>query len=816
MSDVWPVDGGADVAHTQPLNGLRVVDLSDRLSGAFAARLLGDFGADVVLAEPPTGHPLRHEPPFSTDGGQPVSFLHAYANWNKQSHVVRSKDAVEALLSTADVVVTTGRSPALPDDIVELSITAHGLTGPLAGIPGNNLTTCARTGWALMNAYVDEPPLQLPVWQTGYLAGIVGFTATAAALRDRNEHSGFEQVEVSELEVMELTVAPWAVASVFRGADTPHGPGGARTRDRPGPLFPAADGRICFSLGDFKNWTEVMTFMGLDEFATDPLLVSDFGRHQQNLKPVAARAAEQLMSMERWPLFHRLGALRCVSGCLHSLSSLLGDEQLIDRRFFLDARVGERSARAPGFPARTTTETWRLRHPAPPLAPADAHRPASASSGTTADASGDRLGEPTVGRKGATAPAAALPLAGVRVLTFTQAWSGTLGTQLLAMLGADVVQIELLHKSDVWRNAAGGVPDSLLDPERRQIPQNTQGLYNSVNLNKRAIALDLGTEPGRELFWRLVPKFDVIAENFAPHVMPQWGISLDTLSSARPDVIFASVSGYGSTGPYSQYPANGSTIEPMSGLSTIHGYGDEEGMNTGGLLPDPVTAFWLAAAVVTGLAERDRTGRPQRVDVSMMESVSATLGHAIMDAAVDGSDRPATANGHPRVAPHGCFPAGNGEWVALAAEDETAWRVIADRVGLADDQRFVTMTDRKANEVELGEAIADWTRGQDAAVLAEELGSRGVAAARVTRGTEVFLRPDAHLLARGFLVEVDHAESGCNLLPGRPWTYSNRLEPPLRPSPGVGQHSREVLSGELGLTAEEYDQLVIEGVTGTL
>ncbi len=841
--------GDRQASGAQPLSGLRVIDLSNRLSGAFAARLFADFGADVVLAEPPSGHALRHEPPFigpgdalsdaTETGDGAVSSLHAYANWNKRAQVVRSRSEVEELVSDADVVVTTGHSPELPERVVELSITAHGLRGPLADVPGENLTTCARTGWALMNAYDGEPPLQLPVWQTGYLAGIVGFTAAAAAMRVRDKRSGYEQIEISEFDVMELTSGPWAVAAVFRGVDTPHGPGGARTRDRPGPLFQTADGRICFSLGDFKNWTAAMAALGLDEYATDPLLIPDFGRHRQKLTPVAARAAERLTSMHRWPLFHRLGALRCVSGCLHSLTSLLDDEQLRHRGFFVDAAVDDRRAAAPGFPARTSAELWRLRHPAPPLPAAtdtgdtDAggrgrgRRDNNSGAGSDRDnASGGGGGGGPIGERQTTAAtssaSAALPLAGVRVLSFTQAWSGTLGTQLLALLGADVVQIELLHKSDVWRNT-GGVPDGIADPDRRQIAQNTQGLYNSVNLNKRAIALDLGTDAGRDLFWRLAPRFDIVAENFAPHVMPNWGIDLDTLSQARPDVVFASISGYGSTGPYSRYPANGSTIEPMSGLSSIHGYrpdpGNSEhqdGMNTGGLLPDPVAAFWFAASVVAALSERDRTGQPQRIDISMMEAVTATIGHAVLEAALTGDDRSATGNRHPRLAPHGYFPTANGEWLALATTHEAAWRVVAERAGLADDQRFANLADRKANEDALELIIADWTGNRDAAALAAELGALGVTAARVTRGTEVFLQPDPHLLARGFLTEVEHPESGRNLLAGRPWTYSNRPADPLTPSPGVGQHSREVLRTELGLADADYDRLVADGVTGTL
>ena len=160
---------------TQAFEGLRIVDLSTRLSGAWAARLFADFGAEVTMIESPEGHPLRHEPPF-LDGepGMERSLLHGYANWNKRSAV--TEDDIEACLGNADVVVTTDLAhPRIPPGIVHLSITPHGLAGPLAEVPGNNLTNCARVGWAAINRLEGEPPLQLPVRQTGYIAGVAGY-----------------------------------------------------------------------------------------------------------------------------------------------------------------------------------------------------------------------------------------------------------------------------------------------------------------------------------------------------------------------------------------------------------------------------------------------------------------------------------------------------------------------------------------------------------------------------------------------------------------------------------------------------------------
>ena len=805
-----------------PFDDLRVVDLSNSLSGAFAARLFGDFGADVVLAETPGGHPLRHEPPFVGDNaGVERSPLHGYVNWNKRSIVCSGANEIAELVASADLVVTTTDPVAgtslgdvltrLPRDAVHLSIPPHGLVGPLAGRPGNNLTTSARTGWSFINGLQDEPPLQMPRHQAGYIGGVTGHLAAAAALRRRDHGAVAEQVDVSELEAFALTVHPWGIAAVYRDEGFSNGPAGGKQRGELGPLWNLSDGRMHFGIADFRNWTAAMEVVGLPGFGAREDLIPDIGRHSLDLTGVVAEMAETLPSLERWPVFQALAELRCVVGVLQDIDDVVKDRQLAARGFLVETEIEGQRVRAPGPPAKVSPALWRLTRHAPRLnehageirterSPAD--RPASSP------------------RAPAQSPRdlADGPLSGVRVLSFGQAWSGTFATELLALLGADVVQVGALHRSDVWRRTRDEVPEGVIDSSRVQHALNTQGLYNSVNLNKREITLDLRQERGREILWQLLPRFDILADNFRPNVLPSWGITLDGLNAIRPGMIWASISGYGADGPYSRYPGNGATTEAMSGLSSLHGYEDDPGMNTGGYYPDPVSGSFLVATVIAALRHRDRTGEPQRVDLSMMEAITTVCGDAVVEYGCTGRLPRPLGNHHPRIAPHNNYPTQGGEWLALAAETEAAWQALVSHIG--DDSlaetRFGTMALRKTNESELDVIIADWCARQDASATEAKLGALGLTAARVVPLYELYSRSDTHFVASGFVTRVDHPEAGTTWLPGRPWRFSAASSTPVRAAPCVGEHSREVLSTELGLDDAEYAALVTAGVTGTL
>ena len=549
-----------------------------------------------------------------------------------------------------------------------------------------------------------------------------------------------------------------------------------------------------------------MRLINLPELAEREDLVPDIGRHSRDLSAVIAGAARELVGMERWPLFHSLAELRCISGVLQDIEDIVDDPQLAARDFVVETEIEGRATRAAGAPARLKPSPWALSRPAPHLG---AH-------------SEELIAAPAQARDGSQnlePPSPEGPLNGIRVLSFGQAWSGTFGTELLGLLGADVVQIESLARPDVWRRVRDAIPDGLIDGDRRQHALNTQGLYNSVNLNKRAITLNLAQDRGRELFWRMLPNFDVIADNFRPTVLPQWGMTLETLNEKRPGIVYASISAYGTDGPLEAYPGNGATTEPMSGFSSLHGYEGDQGMNSGGLYPDPVAAYFFAGAVISALHGRDRTGEPQRVDLSMLEAMSVVCGDAIVEYDAMGRVPRPMGNRHHRIAPHNMYEARDGEWLALATETESAWLQLVEQIGrpeLGNDPRFRTMAARKAHETELDELLANWCATQDAYDAEVTLGALGITIARVVPLYELYTRPDPNFLARGFLGPIDHPEAGRTWLPGRPWKYSAAGHAPLRPSPCVGEHSREVLREELGITDDEYASLVAAGITGTL
>ena len=792
---------------------IRVIDLSDRLSGAWAARLFGDFGADVVLVEPPGGHPLRAEPPFlgagSSEPGPERSLLHAYANWNKRSVVAEDDAAIAALCEDADVLVTTGNAPAaIRPGAVHLSITPHGLTGPLAAVPGNNLTSCARVGWATINKHAEDAPLQLPVRQTGYIAGLAGFIAAAAALY----RGGGERLDVSETEALALTCAPWAAMGIFIGGRAAaFGPAGGRKRGQPGPLWRAADGLINYGYGDWQQWTPAMRFLGLDELALDERFVSAWGRHQQDTRPVRDGLAKISAERPKWDLLHGLAKLRCISGVVQNARELRDSEQLKARGFIQETRVDGQPARAAGAIAKLSETPWMLHRPAPQLGEHDGQ---VAPAGNRPSASAAGIGQ---------------PLQGVRVLCFTQAWAGTFCTEMLALMGADVVQIETVRRPDVWRGAGAPVPPAVRDSDIVQTGINTNGMYNSVNLNKRAITLDVAHPRGREIFWRLIPKFDVLVDNFSPHVTTNWGVTLATLRERRPDIIFASVSGYGRQGPLAEYPANGATTEPMAGLSSIHGYQGGEPMNTGGLIPDPISGYTLTVAILTALNYRKHTGVGQRIDAAMLEAVAAQAGDAILEYDANGSVRGPGGNRHPRFAPHGVYACadggagdgsgdGSGEWIAVAAETDAAFKNLARHIGaaeLAADARFATNVARKRNEDALDEILAARFASQDAAALAEALGALGVCAAKCEPFKPVYANANPQFDARRFLVPVTHPESGTHRMPVLPWSMANTPAIGVTHSPRFGEHSREVFAKELNIGDAEYEELVRLEVTGT-
>lgn len=409
------------------------------------------------------------------------------------------------------------------------------------------------------------------------------------------------------------------------------------------------------------------------------------------------------------------------------------------------------------------------------------------------------------------------PLTGMRGVVLTQAWAGTFATQLLGVLGAEIIQIEARQRIDSWRGGYGGIiPPALRATTTAVHPWNVNPLFNSVNLNKQAITLDLSRAEGRDIFRRLVPHADFVAENFSPRVMGNLGLDYASLTSIKPDIILLSMSAYGASGPYSNYPGIGGTIEPMAGMSALLGYEDGPPLNSGQMYPDPVAGYFGAAAILIALHHRERTGEGQYIDLSMQDANMTFIADALMEYSANGRVRRRMGNHHMSIAPHNIYPCqGDDRWIAISAADDAEFVRLSTVLGHTDwqnDPRFATATARKQHEAALDDAITGWTRTRDADDAERTLRRAGVTAAVVRDAGEVLGSP--HLHERGMLTRITHPEAGAAIQAHAPWRLSRTPGGVTRPAPCLGEHGREVLRRFLDIDDAEYDRLVHAGITG--
>ena len=408
------------------------------------------------------------------------------------------------------------------------------------------------------------------------------------------------------------------------------------------------------------------------------------------------------------------------------------------------------------------------------------------------------------------------PLAGTRGIVLTQAWAGSYCTSLLGMLGADVVQVEVRKRPDSWRgDYAAPLAPALQEIETAQNPWNCSPLYNSVNIGKRCITLDLADERGMDIFKRLLSYADFCAENFSPRVMANFKLDYEHMRQIKPDIILASLSAYGHTGPWANVPGIGGTIEPSSGMSGLLGYQGGPPLNSGQMYPDAVAGLNGAAAIITALRHRDRTGHGQYIDLSMQEASLAWVGDAFLEYSFNGTQRPRMGNRHHTFAPHGIYrTAGDDCWVALACETEEQWQALAAlaAAGWESAPRFATLADRKVHEDALDAAINEWTAPQERDALGAQLIAAGIVAAPVQDAFEV--AADPVLRARGVVREIEHPETGRWPQVTLPMHFSRTAPDHPRHAPLQGQHTHEVLAELLDMPAEAVDELIRDNVSG--
>jgi benzylsuccinate CoA-transferase BbsF subunit len=402
-----------------------------------------------------------------------------------------------------------------------------------------------------------------------------------------------------------------------------------------------------------------------------------------------------------------------------------------------------------------------------------------------------------------------LPLNGIRVADFSWVGAGPFLTKPLADHGADVVKVESRTRVDPIRSMAP-FRDGVKGVER-------SGYFANRNSSKRSICLDLKHPRGRELALRLIEVSDVVVNNFSPGTMDRLGLGYDAARAVRPDVVYLEMPMLGTEGPHRDCRGYGLTIGAAGGMLGLTGYDDGPPVGGGTNYPDHVpNPLHGAVAVLAALRKRRRTGQGEYIELAQLESTINAIGPAIVAAATGKVVRKA-GNDDDIAAPHGVYPcAGADRWCAVAVFDNEQWVATRTLLGgghWADHPELDTVEGRRRSRRLLDELLAAATRHWDADRLAAELTARGVAASAVLHADDLVYK-DIQLQARGHWVTLKHEVMGPTIYDGIPYRLSETPGHLRSPAPLLGADTRDVCVELLGVRADDYEALVLEGAVG--
>lgn len=412
------------------------------------------------------------------------------------------------------------------------------------------------------------------------------------------------------------------------------------------------------------------------------------------------------------------------------------------------------------------------------------------------------------------------PLEGLRVADFSWFGAGPIAGNTLSTFGAEVVRVESETKVDALRT----VHPFALNPDGSfKTGYNVSGYFNNYNTAKLSLQLNLNTEKGQEIGYRLIEKCDIFLTNFTPRVIDKWNLRYEQIAKANPRIIAAYAPMQGLEGPHKDFLGFGAVLTPVTGISEMSGFPNRPPFGVGTNYPDYViNPGHTVTAILAALRYRNRTGKGQCIELPQLESVVNTLGTAVAERLTNGTNPTRTGNRSGWCSPHGAFRCADDpesvasidRWVVIACRDEAEWQRAAAALGhpeTASDDRFHNLDARKHNEDALEALIGSWVREKKAEDVAATLQAAGVPAG-VVQNAQDMLDRDPHMKARGYYEYVDHPEAGREAHDGPAMVLSETPGYIAGPAPLMGEHTMDVCERIIGLSMDEIADLLAEGI----
>ncbi|MBI4331302.1 MAG: CoA transferase [Chloroflexi bacterium] len=824
------------VRHPSALSDIRVLDLADQ-KGVYCTKLLADLGADVIKVEPPEGDPTRNIGPFFHDERHPERSLYFFLyNTSKRSITLdlrtrAGQNSFRGLVKTSDVVVETflpgylegmglgyESLRRLNPGLVMTSVTGFGQTGPWKNYKSCDIVGMATGGLLLKCGWPDLPPQRMAGSQAYFMASVQAAAGTLMALYQRPATGEGQHVDVSVQA--SVPVSMQTVIQIFektgrirqRAGNSP-----VRDNRSADTVFPCKDGYVDIGqLTGISSWERLVNWLDSGEAAGD-LKEEKYQDPFYRVKPevvdhINGLLVAFLLQHTKAEVFHTGQQKGVVIGPVNTPEDIVDDPQLRLRNFFVPVAHPELGAnlRYPGAPYRLSETPWVISRRPPRLGEHNSEILEQEIGLRGAVAAGFSLRRSAPVKGAATAPP--LPLAGIRVAEFAEHVAGPMVGKALADYGAQVIIVEnqeRARKGSTSRHPGTGAANlSSL---------NVSHHFNKFYMNKLSLTLDLTKPKGVEIARRLIGKSDVVITNFMPRVLDRWGFSYAALREIRPDIIFLTMPAFGAEGPYRDYRTLSWNLMAMCGLDQASGFPDRPPIRASPWShPDTsCQPFHALIALLAALRWRTRTGKGQHIEVCQYESTLYLAETLVFDYLVNKRLPKPQGNRLDYAAPHGVYRClGDDRWCAIAVFDEAEWQGFCRVIGRPDliaDERFSTLADRLANADLLDSVTTEWTEKRSPWEVMELMQKAGVAAGVVENEEDLLLR-DPQLKARSHWISVDHPEAG--KLTVEDWGFKLSAVPARnwRHAPLLGEHNDLVLTGILGMSESEVNQLIIDGI----
>jgi len=372
------------------------------------------------------------------------------------------------------------------------------------------------------------------------------------------------------------------------------------------------------------------------------------------------------------------------------------------------------------------------------------------------------------------------PLHGIKVLDLSRVLAGPFCTMLLSDLGADVVKLEHPEHGDDARHFGPPFVDGM------------STYFISVNRGKRSITVDLKSADGKQAFRDLVARADVLVENFRPGVMRKLGFVYETLKEINPQLIYASISGYGHTGPFSEHPAYDTVVQALGGIMSVTGPEGGQRCKVGISFSDITAGLHAALGITSALYRREISGIGERVDVSMLDCQVGVQVPNVCNYLTTGIEPTSTGNRHHSISPFAVFPTEDGE-IVICAGNDSLWQKLCACLGIpgaASDERFETNADRTVNHIDLHEVIEGATRLRTTEECLTLLSEAGIPSGPINTIGQTLSHPQID--AREMVVETEHPHYGAVRHQGPAIKLTESPAAVQGPAALLGEHNEEV------------------------